>query len=322
MTAETTYHRDQVRTDWTAIGAIDLYPPPGSFVSHHAEREFTVDYDDSRVVALNPLHAEYLWVKRQVGASGDEFGRCVHCGTIIRHAVIVRDGEGKYHTVGEQCAKFIGSGLSRVDFSRGQILGDIKTVRSAKGVRWVLKRSITKHLPGFWDVPKDQRPSYTTLYKWDNPHARKREEKAIWFVQVWGADQSEVIDNWFALVEVVRVAHAAVEERRREEEAKPKPQSAYELAEALINSLEIGDRVRFVAKPLRRRQNFTPLVGWKGRVLGKHSYGANYRTVPCVTIEWDEDEIPPKRLSQLPDLQRYVWSAEDGVCCEKLSQPT
>lgn len=186
--------RNTERPTWDVFDWVDLIPAPGSFVSN-SESAYEV-HGEQIERAANWLHAEYLWLKRQVAKSGEEWCRCAHCNANIRYAVVFVDEHGKYHLVGQDCAAFINSHLNRSGWEEKKKLGDIKEKDTKNGKRFVL----TLDMPHwFWDIPKDQRPKFTSCFK-GTPMGRQR--SAPWYLSIWGESPSEVLTNYKTLMDM------------------------------------------------------------------------------------------------------------------------
>jgi hypothetical protein len=178
----------RVVTGWSEFDWLDLIPAPGAFVS-----PTYADYNvhGTPVRALNWLHAKHQWLKGQLEQNGEEWGRCAHCNQPIRYAVIFLDPETRYHIVGENCAEFINSNLNRAQWAEQRRLSEIKKVKTKNGERYTLSLDVPDW---FWRLPKEERPAYTSLFKWEGPR-----RKVCWYLTIWGETACEVLLNWEAL---------------------------------------------------------------------------------------------------------------------------
>jgi hypothetical protein len=176
------------RPTWEMTDWLDLQPEPGSFVSAQWN-----DYEvhGETIHAANWMHAEYLWLKRQVDQSGGTWQRCCHCNQSIRYAVVFRDETGRHHIVGQDCASFISSKLDRDLWDRKRRLSEVKEVQTRHGLRFALTIECP---PWFWDIPKPDRPKFTSVFRGTPGHPSR------WYLTVWGNDRSEVIRNFGLLI--------------------------------------------------------------------------------------------------------------------------
>ncbi|MGH7175631.1 MAG: hypothetical protein ACREGR_04730 [Minisyncoccia bacterium] len=169
----------------------DLELPPGCFVSPTYD---DYEYNGEVIRALNWLHAEYTYWHRQIEKSGGAWGACCHCGRSIRYAVICKDKDGHHHMVGQDCAGLVLSGLDESKWYEQKLLSEIKEIDTKRGRRAVLSFKLEEG-HWYWDIPRDKRPSFCSLRKWEKPTSTQKRPEFLWFLSIWGNTPGEVVEN-------------------------------------------------------------------------------------------------------------------------------
>lgn len=177
------------------IDEIDAYPGPGSYLSTQPKKPY--ECFGVNVEAFNHCHAEYLACKQLVRAtSGDEaWATCAVCHHRIRFCVLCRDEQtGSHYILGRDCAGTIDSGLPTDAWDTKRKMRDVAKIETKRGTRFVHKREVPQW---FWDLPRDQRPEFVSVSKWERPAERSSRggNKVTWFLTVWGESVDEVLTN-------------------------------------------------------------------------------------------------------------------------------
>lgn len=166
---------------------IDFFP--GIFAGNGEKKEYNIH--GTKVEGFNYAHAEYLWVRNVVG------DKCVCCGHRLKHIVIFKDtATNEFKAVGRDCAVMVDAKYSKRDWKeKGRMIYKIKKVKTKNGERFTYQMDMPYW---YWDIPKDERPKFTSCSKWNDK----------WYLTVWGQDTMEVLTNFETLNDVFMTKYA------------------------------------------------------------------------------------------------------------------